>query len=418
MRAMKVLFCLSLLLGVSHAQVPAVAGVAQAAPAGATGVAGLLNAQLTGAVANTGAPEVQAPPALAPELTTLGSLAIAQALSSSSPAEEAADAEVMCQTAKEALLALKTVTPSQLLMQADYAPQTGRKLLAGRALQQKEASACPGELSELQYGNCLNYFFTPDCHQAHEGVVNNLFGRGSPITTKTLKDVRDVVLHIFKDTEVCQIGGAVATLDPTATTADGSGNTCASGMEALKPVNYAQFMANAIAKIQQQPSPTQVGVNKQVSELAKAFTHLSSDADTVEVGESPSPPPPEPPAVVATGSLPIFIGLVFLALGGIGAALFFLRHKELMQHLKGMESATAAYTAMMSKVTEASQAAFGASGGDGMSKRASKKPREQLTEAGVTTTVPSNKPRAPTLQEKLNMLREANSAAGIKKNQK
>lgn len=413
MRAMKVcLFCLSLLLGVSHAQVPDISGVY-----GATGVAGMLNAQLTGA-AITGAPKEQAPQALAPELTTLGSLAIAQALSSSSPAEEAADAEVMCQTVKEALLALKTVTPSQLLMQADYAPQTGRKLLAGRALQQKEASACPGELSELQYGNCLNYFFTPDCHQAHEGVVNNLFGRGSPITTKTLKDVRNVVLHIFKDSEVCQHGGAILGM----TTLD---KTCAAGMEALKPVNYAQFMANAIAKIRQQPSPTQVGVNKQVSELAKAFTHLSSDADTVEVGESPSPPPPEPPAVEATGSLPIFIGLVFLALGGIGAALFFLRHKEMMQHLKGMESATAAYTAMMSKATEASKAAFeaskaafGAMSGDGMSKRASKKPREQLTESGVATTVPSNKPRAPTLQEKLNMLREANSAAGIKKNQK
>lgn len=238
--------------------------------------------------------------------------------------------------------------------------------------------------------------------------------------------MRDVVLHIFKDTEVCFLGGTAAAVSQTTALNPSGGasaqsigsETCAGGMEALKPINYAQFMANAIAKIQQQPSPTVVGSNKQVSELAKAFTHLSSEADTVEVGQEPDSPPPAPPPP-SSGNVPIFLGLVFIVLGCIGAAIFFLRHNEMMQHLKGMEGATAAYAAMMTKVTEASAAAFGYSGGDNVQKRSAKKRTEQIMpEPSSASSSSSSKPKVPTLQEKLTMLREANSAAGIKRSQK
>lgn len=375
------------------------------------GVAGILNNQM-----NVGANIVEVPPALAAELTTLGSLAIAQASGDQNSGEEASDSEVVCQTVKEALLALKTVTVGQLDMQADTLPEVGRKMLqaanvAASVASASVAPACPGEMSEMQYGNCLNYFFTPECSTSNEGMVNNLFGRSSPLTSKTLEDVRGLVLHMFKNTPVCN------------QVEDGfQERSCGGGMEKLKPVNYAQFMANAIAKIEQQQSPTVIGANKQVSELAKAFTHLHSAADTVDVGGGPSVEEAmeeinqeaenkkeEEEQASATGAaVPMFLALLCVALGGIGLVVFCLRNQEMVSKLNHMETASAVYASLMSKVTEASQAAFGTSSSDTLSKRKSKPALHLYNHAQD-----SKKPKPPTLQEKLSMLREANSTGSM-----
>mmetsp|Transcript_39238 Transcript_39238/g.75202 ORF Transcript_39238/g.75202 Transcript_39238/m.75202 type:complete len:415 (-) Transcript_39238:523-1767(-) len=347
--------------------------------------------------------------------STLGSLKASIENPKGDAGEQADNAEVICQAVKEALLALKTVTPGQLDNQAESLGEAvnngirlskGRKLLAATAGDMGlDNTACPGEFSDEQYGRCINYFFTPECSTQSKGIVDNLFGKDQTPTSKTLVDVRDVALHIFKEVPECQV------LENNMMSVVQS-ETCRTGLEKLKPVNYAQFVSNAIAKIEQQPSVSVVGANKKVSEVAKAFTHLSNSLDTVEVGDMPSIPPPSPPKSSAmSSSIPIFIAFMFVGLGGIGAAMYFLRREELLTRLQHVAKATSAYAAMMAKTTEASRADMGSSTSDTLQKRGAPTSKAVVTSSSTTS-------KKASLQDKLAMLREANAASRVESGKK
>mmetsp|Transcript_17251 Transcript_17251/g.33248 ORF Transcript_17251/g.33248 Transcript_17251/m.33248 type:complete len:307 (-) Transcript_17251:717-1637(-) len=200
--------------------------------------------------------------------------------------EEADDAEVICQAVKEALLALRTATPSQLENQAeslgDAVPSEVSIRYKGRKLQGRKptgtphahVTSCPGEFSSQQFGACMNFFFTPQCTEQSRSLVDNLFGKNQLPTAKTLVDVRDAALRIFQDAPECQVMESEAP------------HTCSTGLQNLKPLHFSQFIANAIPKIEQKSSASVVGATIHVSKLAKAFSHLSNAEDTVQVGNA------------------------------------------------------------------------------------------------------------------------------------
>lgn len=221
--------------------------------------------------------------------STLGYLMQTAARGSSNPkpAEVVPDSEVLCQTVRQAVFSIHMSDPLRLLANERAARAGRRELLTPLSSSSSSftSNSCTRDLPAKQIMDCISYFSKPECGASYAvaAAAKQSFGQTAPNIQRSLKDIRDTVLHIFNDVMVCH--PYLDKAQPSQMQLTSGPDLLTMCLETIKPSEYAAHMGKAIELAEHIPSSRSDTYDlRQASTLSKAFVQLSTEDEMVDVG--------------------------------------------------------------------------------------------------------------------------------------